>query len=201
MALAAQLASGSGKTAFTRGGVSAATPCGRFTAVNNGGVNGQPFAAGSGCGQIQLTTAWSASLAFEHLWTPALRTSWYGSYIAVSHNDAGKFLICNSGSVGFRRLGVPDRCPECNGLRSGLELLGTSVPRTQWEPLKGLGDGLGRDLQQAQTRALISNAGQFVNLARPTLVREGRLVSTWFADQERDHHHVRHPARLPALIG
>ncbi len=50
-----------------------------------------------GCGNIQLTTAWSASAAFEHLWTPALKTSMYGSYIDVSHNAAGNVLICNAG--------------------------------------------------------------------------------------------------------
>lgn len=43
---------------------------------------------------IQLTTAWSVFASYEHFWTPALRTSLYGSYLDVSRNDAGNFNAC-----------------------------------------------------------------------------------------------------------
>ena len=50
-------------------------------------------------GDLEMTTAWSMSAAFEHLWTPALKTSIYGSYIDVSNGAAGNALICNGGTA------------------------------------------------------------------------------------------------------
>jgi hypothetical protein len=96
------------------------------TIAGTGGVT-----QSTGCGQIQLTTAWSASAAFEHLWTPALRTSIYGSYINVSHNDTAKLLICNAGGGVFTP-GLPFQTgcdPDWSAWNVGT--------RTQWEPVKG----------------------------------------------------------------
>jgi hypothetical protein len=88
----------------------------------------------SGCGQLQLTTAWSAAAMFEHLWTPALRTSIYGSYISVSHNGTATNLICNADTgTGLFQSGVPSvtGCdPDFSAWNVG--------SRTQWEPVKGL---------------------------------------------------------------
>jgi hypothetical protein len=103
-------------------GGAAAGACG-LVAGNNGG-----------CGAIQLTTAWSASAAFEHLWTPSLRTSWYGSYVSVSHNDTAKNLICNSAGTG-------SAFQAGNILTTGCDPDWSSWnvgSRTQWEPVKGL---------------------------------------------------------------
>jgi hypothetical protein len=50
-------------------------------------------------GQIQLTTSWSAFASYEHFWTPALRTSLYGSYLAVTRNAAGNAQVCYNGLV------------------------------------------------------------------------------------------------------
>ena len=86
------------------------------------------YAAG---GEVQLTTAWSASAAFEHLWTPALKTSWYGSYIDVSHNDTARGLICGTGPAGV--LAASWGGAGCNPDWSAWNV-GT---RTQWEPVKG----------------------------------------------------------------
>jgi hypothetical protein len=81
------------------------------------------FSTGSG---VQLTTAWSIGAGFEHLWTPALRTSIYGSYIDVSHNAAARGMICASG-------GVWVNSATCNPDWTGW-VLGS---RTQWEPVRG----------------------------------------------------------------
>ena len=43
---------------------------------------------------VRPTTAWSIAGAFEHLWTPSLKTSIYGSYIDVSHSAAATTLMC-----------------------------------------------------------------------------------------------------------
>jgi hypothetical protein len=84
-----------------------------------------------GCGGLQLTTAWSAAAMFEHLWTPALRTSIYGSYIDVSYNGVATALICNSPDL--FQVGNP-AVTGCNQDFSAWNV-GT---RTQWEPVKGL---------------------------------------------------------------
>ena len=96
-----------------------------------------------GCGTQQLTTVWSASAAFEHLWTPALKTSIYGSYVDVSHNANATWLICNSNSATNNGSG--------NAFTSGALLTTGCNPdwsswnvgsRTQWEPVKGLVMGI-----------------------------------------------------------
>ena len=50
-------------------------------------------ASGTG-GSIELTTGWSAFASYEHFWTPALRTSLYGTYVELSHNGAATTAIC-----------------------------------------------------------------------------------------------------------
>jgi hypothetical protein len=44
-------------------------------------------------GAIELTEVWGGTIAFEHYWTPALRTSWVFGYIDVSYSDAAKAQI------------------------------------------------------------------------------------------------------------
>ncbi|MBX9846802.1 MAG: porin [Xanthobacteraceae bacterium] len=43
---------------------------------------------------IDLTTAWSVFAAYEHFWTPSLRTSIYGSYLDVSYNASATAAFC-----------------------------------------------------------------------------------------------------------
>jgi hypothetical protein len=43
---------------------------------------------------IQLTTVWSAQAAYEHFWTPALRTSLVGGYTNVSYNSTASSDMC-----------------------------------------------------------------------------------------------------------
>jgi len=47
-----------------------------------------------GAGAVQLTTAWGVNAAYEHFWTPALRTSLIFSYFNVSYNGAANAIIC-----------------------------------------------------------------------------------------------------------
>jgi hypothetical protein len=112
--------------AIYEGGITPAAPC---------GAAGAGLVGLGGCGKLQLTTAWSASAAFEHLWTPALRTSWYGSYVDVSHNAAGNFLICNGSAVGAGNF-TPGN-PALTGCNSDWSAWNVGS-RTQWEPVKGL---------------------------------------------------------------
>jgi hypothetical protein len=78
---------------------------------------------------VQNTTAWSIAAAFEHLWTPALRTSIYGSYIKVTHNTTAVDIICANGGI----YGTAGTGSGCNPNWSGY-VIGS---RTQWEPVRG----------------------------------------------------------------
>jgi hypothetical protein len=49
-----------------------------------------------GGNDIELTTAWSAFASYEHFWTPALRTSLYGSYLRVEYNGNAQALMCSA---------------------------------------------------------------------------------------------------------
>jgi hypothetical protein len=84
---------------------------------------------------VQLTTAWSVAAAYEHYWTPNLHTSFYGSYLKVTHNDTAKNLICQSGGtngVSWQgAAGAPGLCnPDWAMWNVG--------SRSQWDVTKGL---------------------------------------------------------------
>jgi hypothetical protein len=66
-----------------------------------------PFGGGS---SIQLTTAWSVQAAYEHFWTPSLRTSLVGAYTDISYNDAASNMMCANGSGGAGTLTALTNC-------------------------------------------------------------------------------------------
>ena len=39
------------------------------------------FATGT---EVELTRVWSALAAYEHIWNPKWRTSWFGGYVDVT---------------------------------------------------------------------------------------------------------------------
>jgi hypothetical protein len=126
-------------------------------------------------GDVQLTTAWSVNAAFEHLWTPALRTSWYGSYIKVTHNGAATGLLCAAGITG-----VVVSATTCNPDWSGYTL----GSRTHWEPLRGL--TMGVDILYHKLRTATANNTGFVTLtapsgAKPSGVYTNSDQSAWVA--------------------
>jgi hypothetical protein len=45
---------------------------------------------------LQLTTAWSVQAAYEHYWTPSLRTSLVGAYTDVSYNATASNALCST---------------------------------------------------------------------------------------------------------
>jgi hypothetical protein len=47
-------------------------------------------------GEVQLTTAWGINAAYDHLWTPQLRTSIYASYLRVEYGNNANLAICNA---------------------------------------------------------------------------------------------------------
>jgi len=77
------------------------TPAGAFSPVM---FNGQELGYGffsdavfsNATGEIQLTTAWGINAAYDHLWTPQLRSSLYGFYGRVEYGDNANRAICNA---------------------------------------------------------------------------------------------------------
>jgi hypothetical protein len=58
------------------------------------GVYTNAGTAGGTGGSIELTTGWNVYASYEHFWTPSLRTSVYGSYVELKHNDVAKTAMC-----------------------------------------------------------------------------------------------------------
>jgi hypothetical protein len=50
----------------------------------------------TGTGSIELTTVWSIQAALQHYWTPALRTSVFGSYAFIDFNANATYMFCAS---------------------------------------------------------------------------------------------------------
>jgi hypothetical protein len=101
---------------YTQGAVryAAQTIPGGFGGVNqfNGGSLGYGFfsdgVVNTQTGDVQLTTAIGVNAAYDHLWTPQLRTSVYGSWLTTRYSDAANTAICNAqtnsaaGAVSFQ---------------------------------------------------------------------------------------------------
>ena len=106
--------------------------------------------AGGTATDVQLTTAWSVAAAYEHFWTPNLKTSFYGSYLKVDYNATATAAICASGMSSSITAGVS--ATTCNPDWSQWNV----GSRTQWDVTKGLYlgvDVLYTRLQSAQVSA------------------------------------------------
>ena len=67
------------------------------TLVSTGGATSQ-----------QLTRFYSLHAAIEHYWTPALRSSLWGSYTAADYNDIATTIFCSSPQSPIRRIAAPN---------------------------------------------------------------------------------------------
>ena len=67
------------------------------TLVSTNGATGQ-----------QLTRFFSLHGAIEHYWTPALRSSLWGSYTQADYNDIATTIFCSSPQSPVRRLAAPN---------------------------------------------------------------------------------------------
>jgi hypothetical protein len=104
-------------------------------------------------GTINLTTAWSVFASYEHFWTPALRTSLYGSYLDVSRSAAGNAVVCGSILTGAQLAGGM----QCDG-DFQVWAIGS---RSQWNVTKDFYVGLDVIYNKLQS-ASINNGAAFV---------------------------------------
>ncbi len=68
-------------------------------------VNGQVV---NQAGSLELTDSWSFMAVYEHLWTPRLKTSFYGGDVEVMYNANASNYLCqnvfnapSTGGIGF----------------------------------------------------------------------------------------------------
>jgi hypothetical protein len=96
-------------------------------------------------GSINLTTAFGVNAAFEHLWTPALKTSVYGGWNKYEYNSAATADICAASTAGT--LGVTVLTASCSPNWSMWNI----GSRTQWTPFRGLYMGVDTMFQKVNT--------------------------------------------------
>jgi hypothetical protein len=106
----------------------------------NGSLNG------SG---LELTTVWTIAAALQHYWTPALRTSIFGSYIATDYNANATSIYCSSPTGFVRSVAAGTTAPNFAGNTTNA-IVGCNPDfnvfgigsRTIWNPVPNLDIGL-----------------------------------------------------------
>ena len=99
------------------------------------GVFGVVNGVGSG---IELTEAWGGTIAFEHYWTPSLRTSIVGAYLDISYTDQAKAMLVANGACGAALGSNAIIVANCNPDWSMWRV----ASRTMWNPVQNLDIGL-----------------------------------------------------------
>ena len=124
----------------------------RGDGISIGAFNDAVFASGvantaNASNSLELTKSWGGVLAFEHYWTPSLRTSWVAGYMEVEYSDAAKQLLVNRGSLNCAGPGIAltnvnggaspnSRCADADWSMWRL------ASRTMWNPVQNLDVGL-----------------------------------------------------------
>jgi hypothetical protein len=72
-----------------------------------GGINTAAGpAATAGTTSCQLTTAWNIDASYEHYWTPAWHTAFYGGWSAVNYNASANAMLCSAAGFGNGGIGT-----------------------------------------------------------------------------------------------
>jgi hypothetical protein len=110
---------------------------------------------GADATQIQLTTTWTVEAAYEHYWTPQLKTSWSGGYTQILYNNQAKNLwanaVCQTPVTATQT--IPGNTFTSTVINAGFNSVGSSFcdpdwgflqygTRTQWSPIPGFYMGL-----------------------------------------------------------
>lgn len=131
----------------------------RDDGVSIGAFQDAVFASGgaqtAGVGNtLELTKTWGGTIAFEHYWTPSLRTSWVAGYLEVEYSNNAKQLLVNSGAGTCAGNGITLRTnQQCADADWSMWRLAS---RTMWNPVQNLDVGL----EVAYTKVDTAFAGQ-----------------------------------------
>jgi hypothetical protein len=131
-------------------------------------------------GSVELTKAWGFIAAFEHYWTPALKTSFYGGGYQIDYNSNATAYICNVTTLAFTNTGTgaTRNSPLCNP-DSGVWYLGT---RTQWNIRPDFYMGVDLIYEKLDTAMGGGYASLAANGARPATTSSG----IWYKYEDQD---------------
>jgi porin-like protein len=159
------------------------------TSVGVGWLTDGVFDTGT---EVQLTRVWSINAAYQHIWNPKWKTSWFGGYVNVSYNDTAKNIINSHlpGAAGTTPCGVPvagavfppitivaGNGNSCSPNFSFFEV----GSRTQWNPVPQLDIGL--EVLYTHLNTAYKGAGIYpTNGSRPavTFVDDQNIWSAMF---------------------
>jgi hypothetical protein len=88
---------------------------------------------------VELTTAWSAWVGYQHIWTPFWRTSVYGGYLNVTYDTVATSIICGPTGLGGAGLIFHLAPGSVCDPNFSIWQVGT---RTQWNPVSQLDIGV-----------------------------------------------------------
>lgn len=135
--LSGVVAYGKGASGFVAWGNAAANTLHK-QGYSTGAFTDAVFATGS---KLELTEVWGGSVAFEHYWTPSLRTSWTFGYLDVSYNDNAKALIAAGNCRGATGSGGPFSSGSVSNCNPDYSLWRVAS-RTMWNPVANLDLGV-----------------------------------------------------------
>jgi len=126
-------------------------------------IMGNVGTAAAPAGSQELTTAWAVGIGVQHYWTPALRSSLFGLYTAVSYDGAATAMFC-SGANSPLRTTAGGALPAFNNVTGAagcnpnwdIWAVGT---RTIWNPVANLDIGvevLYTQIQQNMNAGLVA---------------------------------------------
>jgi hypothetical protein len=128
----ASFANGAAKYVF--GGAWDTAGAGRLAKLGDGGMGfgyvlDGVYGAGTG---ISKSNAWQAAAFYEHYWSPAWRTSVFGTYSRISYGSTGDALLLAAANAGRLSTGFTTAT---GSFDLALAAVGT---RTAWSPVKDL---------------------------------------------------------------
>ena len=130
-----------GAAKYVWGGTVDTTGGGRFAKLGAGAGTAGSMAFGyvldgvyTNGSSIDLSSAWEVSAYYEHYWTPAWRTSLFGSYTSITYGSAGNAALLAAANGTLLNTG------SFNGTNTGnfnfaVAQVGT---RTAWTPVQNL---------------------------------------------------------------
>jgi Porin subfamily len=177
---------GEGATGYVVSSTASSQMYNSSTSVGVGWLSDGIFTTGT---SVELTRAWSVTLAYEHSWNARWRTSWYGGYANIDYNSTATGMINSAlaaGSVCARPF-----AGLVGNLAAVTALAGNSCnpdfsfyqigSRTQWSPVAQLDIGL--DVVYTGLNTAYKGAGVYAaNGSRPavTLLDDEGVWSAMF---------------------
>ncbi len=135
---------------------------------------------------LELTKTWGAVAAFEHYWTPSLRTSWVAGYLEVEYSDNAKQLLVNRGAAACAGNGITlTNVNQCANPDWSMWRLAS---RTMWNPVRNLDVGVEIAYTQVNTgfggtAVLGANSGGSGLSGGPTNIQDNSYWSGAFRVQ------------------